>query len=128
MALFIFFFTVIFGIVLFTFYYSCVVFILFMAWFNVLFNFYYSCHYSCHYSCIEFVSLYKAYESIVLGRHGKTGGSGRVNRVTGQNGSIELRVESGWVYSYFSNKFFFFFFNYKNKSMTTCLKRMNKIN
>ena len=92
MALFIFFFTVIFGIVLFTFYYSCVVFILFMAWFNVLFNFYYSCHYSCHYSCIVFVSLYKAYESIVLGRHGKTGGSGRVNRVCRLIGS---RVKTG---------------------------------
>ena len=98
-----FFFIVIFVIVLFSFYYSCVVFVLFMAWFNVLFSFFYS--------CIVFVSLYKAYESIVLGRHGKTGGSGRVNRVTGQNGSIELWVESGWVYPYFSNKFFFFFFS-----------------
>ena len=120
-----FFFTVIFVIVLFTFYcschYSCIVFVLFMAWINVLFSFYYS--------CIVFVSLYKAYESIVLGRHGKTGRSDWVNRVTGQNGSIELRVGSGWVYPYFSNKLFFFFFlNYKNKSMTTCLKGMNKIN
>ena len=43
------------------------------------------------------------------------------------------RVRSGWVYPYFSNKFFILFyfifiFNYKNKSMTICLKRMNKIN
>ena len=47
---------------------------------------------------------------------------------TGQSGcgSIELRVESSRVYPYFSNKFFFF--NYKNKSMTTYLERMNKIN
>ena len=71
-------FTVIFVIVLFTFYcschYSCIVFVPFMAWFNVLFSFY--C--SCHYSCIVFVTLYKAYESIVLGRHGKTGKSSRV--------------------------------------------------
>ena len=103
------FFTVIFVIVLFTFYYSCMVFVIFMAWFNLLFSFYYS----CHYSCIAFVSLYKAYESIVLGRHGETGGSGRVNRVCG---SIRSRVktgqsscESGWVDPYFSNKFFFFF-------------------
>ena len=39
----------------------------------------------------------------------------RVNRVTGR------------VYPYFSNKIFFFF-NYKNKSMTACLEKMNKIN
>ena len=123
MALFIFFFTVIFGIVLFTFYYSCVVFILFMAWFNVLFNFYYS----CHYSCIVFVSLYKAYESIVLGRHGKTGGSGRVY---GSIGSRVNRVAGhvGLGLPVFFKQVFFFFFNYRNKSMTTCLKRMNKIN
>ena len=38
----------------------------------------------------------------------------RVNRVT------------GCVYPYFSNKLFFF--NYKNKSMTACLEKMNKIN
>ena len=51
-------------------------------------------------------------------RHGKTGGSGRVNRVTGQNesflnGSIGLRVESGCesgqVDPYFSKKKIFFF-------------------
>ena len=52
----------------------------------------------------------------------------------GQVGSIEIAVQtgqldcgSGWVYLYFSNKFFFFS-NYKNKSMITCLERMNKIN
>ena len=105
-----FFFTVIFVIVLFTFYcschYSCIVFVPFMAWFNVLFSFY--C--SCHYSCILFVTLYKAYESIVLGRHGKTGKSSRVGL------------------SHIFKQGFFFFFNYKNKSMTTCLERMNKIN
>ena len=88
-----FFFTVIFVIVHFTFYcschYSCIVFVLFMAWFNVLFSFY--C--SCQYSCIVFVSLYKAYESIVLGRHGKTGKSSRV----------ELTC-------IFKQGFFFFFF------------------
>ena len=55
-----------------------------MAWFNVLFGLYYS----CHYSSFVFVSLYKAYESIVLGRHGKTGGSGQV-------GSIENAGQSG---------------------------------
>ena len=125
MALFIFFFTVIFGIVLFTFYYSCVVFVLFMAWFNVLFSFFYS--------CIVFVSLYKAYESIVLGRHGKIGGSGRVNRVCGSIGSLvktgQSSCGSGRVgFTRIFQTSFFFFFNYRNKSMTTCLKRMNKIN
>ena len=106
MALFIYFFTVIFVIVLFTFYFSCIVFVIFMAWFNVLFSFYYS--------FIVFVSLYEAYESIVLGRHGEMGGSGRVNLVCW---SIRSRIktsqsscESGLVDPYFSNKFFFFFF------------------
>ena len=33
-------------------------------------------------------------------------------------------VESGRVWS---TRIFHFFFNYKNKSMTTCLERMNKI-
>ena len=124
MALFIYFFTVIFVIVLFTFYYSCIVFGIFMACFNVHFNFYYS----CHYSCIVFVSLYKAYESIVLGRHGKTCGSGRVGSIGSQVKTGQSSCGSGWVDLYFSNKFFFFFFNYKYESMTTCLERMNKIN
>ena len=35
------------------------------------------------------------------------------------------RVGSGWPV--FFKQVFFFFFNYKNKSMTTCLERMNKI-
>ena len=123
-TLFIYFSTVIFVIVLFTFYYSCMVFIIFMARFNIHFSFYYS----CHYSYIVFVSLYKAYESIVLGRHGKTGGSGRVNRVCGSRVKTgQSSCGSSWVDPYFSNKFFFFF-NYKNKSMTTYLERMNKIN
>ena len=120
MAVFIYFFTVIFVIVLFTFYYSCIVFVIFMAWFNVLFSFYYS----CHYSYIVFVSLYKAYESIVLGRHGKTCGSGRV-------GSIESRVNRLAGPTRLTHIFqtsIFFFFNYKNKSTITCLERMNKIN
>ena len=46
-------------------------------------------------------------------------GSGCVNQVVGQ-------VRLGRVDPYFSNKFFFFS-NYKNKLMTTCLERMNKI-
>ena len=108
MALFIFFFIVIFVIVLFSFYYSCVVFVLFMAWFNVLFSFYYS--------CIVFVSLYKAYESIVLGRHGKTVGLGRVNQVCRSIGSWvktgQLSCGSGRVgfTRIFQTSFFFFFF------------------
>ena len=128
MAVFIYFFTVIFVIELFRFYYSYIVFGIFMAaWFNVLFNFYYS----CHYSCIVFVSFYKACESIVLGRHGKTGGSGRVNQVCGSRVKTgQSSCGLGWVGPYFSEKFFdfYFLFNYKNKSMTTCLERMNKIN
>ena len=107
MALFIFF-TVIFVIVLFTFYNSChysfIVFVLFMAWFNVPFSFYYSCHYSC--IMFVFVSLYKAYESIILGRHGKICGPGRV-------GSIESRVNRlagpAGLTHIFQNKYFFFF-------------------
>ena len=50
----------------------------------------------------------------------------RVEVETWQNdwfGSGQL--VTGQVYSYFSNNFFFF--NYKNKSMTICLERMNKI-
>ena len=74
-----------------------------MAWFNVLFSFYYS----CHYSCTVFVSLYKAYESIVLGRHGKTGVLGqsclRVNRVAGQVGLTRIF------------KLFFFFFQFQKQ-------------
>ena len=75
-------------------------------------------------------------ERVVCGvrvRHDKMGwpGSGQVNWVcrslvkTGQSS-----CGSGWVDPYFSEKFFifYFFFNYKNKSMTTCLERMNKIN
>ena len=115
-ALFIYLFTVIFDIVLLTFYYLCIVFVIFMTWFNVLFNFYYS--------CIVFVSLYKAHESIVLGRHGKTCGSGRV-------GSIESRVNRLAGPTRLTHIFqtsIFFFFNYKNKSTITCLERMNKIN
>ena len=116
MALFIYFSTVIFVIVLFTFYYSCIVFGIFMACFNVLFNFYYS--------FIVFVSLYKALESIVLGRHGKTCGSGRV-------GSIESRVNrlAGPVgLTHIFQTSIFFFSITKKKSTTTCLERMNKIN
>ena len=59
-----FFFIAILVIVLFAFYcshnYSCIVFVLFMALLIVLFTFY------CSY--ILFVSLYKAYESIILGK------------------------------------------------------------
>ena len=103
MALFVYFFTVIFVIVLFTFYYSCIVFVIFMAWFNVLFSFYYS--------CIVFVSFYKACESIVLGRHRKTGGSGRVNLVCGSR--VKMGQSScglGWVGLYFLEKFYIFYF------------------
>ena len=42
----------------------------------------------------------------------------------GRVGSIELRIRSDLPIFF---KQFFFFFNYKNKSMTTCLERMNKI-
>ena len=103
-----FFFTVIFVIVHFTFYcschYSCIVFVLFMAWFNVLFSFY--C--SCHYPCIVFVSLYKAYESNVLGRHSKTGELGRL-------GSTHI-----------SNKGFFFFSFQLQKQINDNLFRENE--
>ena len=78
-----------------------------MASFNVLFSFYYS----CHYSCIVFVSFSKACESIVLGRHGKTGGSGRVNWVCGSLVKTgQSSCGSGWVDPYFSEKFFIFYF------------------
>ena len=59
---------------------------------------------------------------------GKTGGSGQSGlRVMGQSGygSIGLRVGSGLPVFF---KQVFLKKNYKNKSMTTCLKRMNKIN
>ena len=54
----------------------------------------------------------------------------RVKQVTGQNRSflnrsIRMQVGSG-LPVFFKKKIFFF--NYKNKSMTTCLERMNKIN
>jgi len=49
----------------------------------------------------------------------------RANRVVSQSGYLLGRVELTRI---FQTSFFFFFFNYKNKSMTTCLKRMNKIN
>ena len=105
-----FFFTVIFVIVLFTFYcsrhYSCIVFIPFMARFNVLFSLYNS----CHYSRIVFVTLYKAYESIVLGRHGKTGKSSRVG-----------------LSSIFKQGFFFcFFFSQLQKQINDNLFRENE--
>ena len=64
-------------------------------------------------------------------RHGKMGGLGlslgRVNRVCGSflNGLIGLRVRSDLPVFF---KQVFFFFNYKKKSMTTCLERINKIN
>ena len=48
--------------------------------------------------------------------------AGRVRFRLGQ-----LGYGSGRVDPYFSNELFFFF-NYKNKSMTTFLERMNKIN
>ena len=57
-------------------------------------------------------------------------GSGQSGlRVTGQNmsflnGSIGLRVGSSRVDPYFSNKFFFFFFNYKKTYIK--LKRLRK--
>ena len=46
---------------------------------------------------------------------GKTGGLGRVNQVVG-------RIELIHIFQ------IIFFFNYKNKSMTIYLERMNKIN
>ena len=42
-----------------------------------------------------------------------------VNWVTGQ---------VGFTYIFQTIFYFLFFYNYKNKSMTTCLERMNKIN
>ena len=81
-----------------------------MAWFNAFFRIYYS----CYYSGILFVSLYKAYESIVLDRHGKTGGSGRVGSIgfAGQLGRRSKRVNlvAGRVGStrIFQINFFFF--------------------
>ena len=54
----------------------------------------------------------------------------RVKRVAGQNRSfLNGLIVLGQVDPYFSNKvFFFFFFQLQNKSMTTYLERMNKIN
>ena len=58
-----------------------------------------------------------------MGRHGKNGQVGSI-RFAG-HGSIGLRVGLGLPVFF---KQVFFKKNYKNKSMTTCLKRMNKIN
>ena len=70
----------------------------------------------------------------IIARRGKTCGSDRVNRVASQNGLFLNK--SIWVSGrvgltcLFQTIFFFiiFFFNYKNKSMTTYLEKMNKIN
>ena len=120
MALFIYFFTVIFVIVLFTFYYSCIVFVIFMAWFNVLFSFYYS----CYYSCIVFVSFYKACESIVLGRHGKMGGSGRVNRVCGSR--VNRVAGQVGLTCIFQRSFLFFIFFQLQKQINDNMFRENE--
>ena len=94
---------------------------------------------------VDFIMLLTLDKGVTPCSRGKTGQSSRVRvrsigfaSQTGHgskrvilNGSIRLRVNqvlsrvgSGQVYPYFSK---FFFFNYKNKSMTTCLERMNKI-
>ena len=44
-----------------------------------------------------------------------------VNQVTGRVGFTRI-FQTSFFY------FFIFYFNYKNKSMKTCLERMNKIN
>ena len=52
---------------------------------------------------------------MLMGRRGKTGGAGRVGFGSGQSGCgsngsrVESGRESGRVDSYFSNNFFFFF-------------------
>ena len=56
-------------------------------------------------------------EKVCRNRHGKTGKLGRVNRIVGQVGLTHIFQTN-----------FFFFFNYKNKSITTYLEKMNKIN
>ena len=61
---------------------------------------------------------------VSIARRGKMGRSSWVNQVCRSNGLWVIfkwvNQVVGWVDPYFSNKFFFFFFNYKNKSMTTC--------
>ena len=51
--------------------------------------------------------------------------AGQTGYRTFLNGSIGLRVGSG-LPVFFKQVFFFFFLNYKNKLMTTCLERMNE--
>ena len=53
-------------------------------------------------------------------RRGKTSGAGRVGFGLGQVNKVVGRVELTHIFQ-------FFFFNYKNKSMTTYLERLNKI-
>ena len=43
------------------------------------------------------------------------------------HGSIELRVRSDWVYPYFSNKFFFFFFQLQKQINDNLFKENEKL-
>ena len=95
---------------------------------------------------VDFILLLTLDKGVTPCSRGKTGRSGRVrvrsirfagqtghgskrvifkwvNHVAGQSGSELSRVGSG-LPVFFK---IFFFFNYKNKSMTTCLERMNEI-
>ena len=75
--------------------------------------------FNLYYYCITVIPLPMLCLFLLYGiyiyRHCKTGESGRVNWVADQ---------VGFTHIFQTN---FFFFNYKNKSMTTCLERMNKI-
>ena len=80
-------------------------------------------------SLLELSTLLPTRFICLSSRCSKTDGLGRflglwVRRVTGKNGSVGLWVGLGWPVFFI----FYFFLNYKNKSMTTCLERMNKIN